>query len=267
MPIIRTISLFIIFFSTQLVYANTWHRFSFQTKTEDNKFIMLSVELLQAVKNGETTKPIQDKLAQVKAETLAQHLTSDNQKKAFWINIYNAHIQILLGENPKLFENRGEFFSKPRFTIAQKQLSFDDVEHGIIRSSELKLALGLIKNPFADEFEKQFRTEKTDGRIHFALNCGANSCPLVAVYKASNFDKKIEQVAKHFLQKVSEYNKSENTVYTTTLFSWFRGDFGGSEGIKNTLVHFEVVPKGVEVNVEYLDYDWTLSLGNYYEAP
>lgn len=231
---------------------------------EDNEFVLLSVKLLEHVKNNKPTEEIQKKLAAVTPDELANFLKSDNQKKAFWINVYNAYIQIILEEKPELYKDRGDFFSKPKFTIAQKSLSFDDVEHGIIRSSELKLALGLIKNPFADEFEKKFRTEKTDYRIHFALNCGAKSCPLVAVYRASNYDQKVEKVAKSFLQKVSTYKKDENTVYTTTLFSWFRGDFGGSDGVVDALLHFNIIPNK-EVKVEYTEYDWTLSLGNYYE--
>ncbi|MEQ8907603.1 MAG: DUF547 domain-containing protein [Vicingaceae bacterium] len=232
----------------------------------DNKYVMLSVKLIENVKAGKSTQDIQDQLAKVKPAVLADFLQSDAQKKAFWINLYNAYIQILLTEKPDLYKDRGEFFSDPKFRVAQKLLSFDDVEHGIIRSSELKLALGLVKNPFADEFEKRFRTEKTDSRIHFALNCGAKSCPLVAIYKASNYETKVDRVAQNFLQKVSEYKKEEKTVYTTTLFSWFRGDFGGSDGIIETLVKYNVIPANQKVDVKYTDYDWTLSLGNYYEG-
>jgi hypothetical protein len=231
----------------------------------DNKWTNFSVELLESVKAKQPTEALQNQLAKVSPDELAKHLKSDDQKKAFWINVYNAYIQILLSNNPELYEDRGDFFSEPRMKIAGKMLSFDDIEHGIIRSSELKLALGLVKNPFADDFEKKFRTEKTDSRIHFALNCGAKSCPLVAIYTASNYDEKVDRVAKHFLNKVSKYDENEQTVYTTTLFSWFRGDFGGKDGVLKTLVEYEVIPNA-EVDVEYSDYDWTMSLGNYYES-
>ena len=231
----------------------------------NNKYINLSIELMSAAKGKEEGLSIRKKLAEVHPDTLKGYLVTDNQKKAFWINVYNAHIQFFLSKKPERFENRGKFFGAKQITIAQKLLSFDDIEHGIIRSSKFKLALGLIKNPFAGKYEKQFRTRKTDGRVHFALNCGAKSCPLVATYDAANFDSKINEVAQNFLRKMSTYNKEENKIITTTLFSWFRGDFGGKGGIIKLLKNYEIIPKGADPEIEYDTYDWTLSLGNYYE--
>jgi len=203
----------------------------------NSKYVLLSSSLLSAVKSGNQSeiKEIQSTLKKVDEDTLANTLRSDAQKKAFWINVYNAHIQILLNENPSLFDNRGDFFGAPRVTIAGNKLSFDDIEHGIIR-------------------------------VHFALNCGAKSCPLVAVYDAENFDQKINQVAKDFLQKVSTYKPSDNEVITTPLFSWFRGDFNGKKGILKFLKKYEVVPEDKNPSIVYDNYDWTLSLGNYYES-
>lgn len=223
------------------------------------------MDLLEAVKNNTNTVSLQNSLAEINEDTLSNYLITDNQKKAFWINIYNAHIQIFLNKTPELFENRGKFFGNKRIKLAGRELSFDDIEHGIIRSSKFKLALGLIKNPFAGKFEKKFRTDKTDGRVHFALNCGAKSCPLVAVYDAKNFDQKIDEVAKSFLNKVCTFNKEDNTVYVTSLFSWFRGDFGGKSGTLKFLKKFEIIPEDTKPSISYETYDWTLSLGNYYE--
>ena len=232
---------------------------------ENNQYILHSISLLEAVKKNQETSNIQQKLAEVNPDTLANYLITDNQKKAFWINVYNAHIQLFLTDNPKLFENRGKFFSSKRITIAGKKLSFDDIEHGIIRGSKFKLALGLIKNPFAGEFEKQFRTNRTDGRVHFALNCGAKSCPLVAIYDAESFEEKIDTVAQHFLKQVCRYNEKEEKVYITSLFSWFRGDFGGKSGTRTFLKSYGIIPENTKPSIEYDVYDWTLSLGNYYE--
>ena len=157
----------------------------------DNQYVQLATDLMSEVRAGGKAENIREQLKKVDPDTLAGYLITEEQKKAFWINVYNAHIQILLREHPEYFEERGKFFGTPLFIIARKELSFDDVEHGIIRGSKIKLSLGLIKNPFAGKFERMFRTDKEDGRIHFALNCGAKSCPLVATYKAANFNEKI----------------------------------------------------------------------------
>ncbi|MDB4082900.1 DUF547 domain-containing protein [Vicingaceae bacterium] len=230
----------------------------------NNKFVMLSIEMADAVCNKNNTDELKARYEKLNVDTLAKYLSTENQKKAFWINTYNSYIQILLTENPEYFEDRGNFFSEPRIIVAHRKLSFDDIEHGIIRGSKIKLSLGLLKNPFADDFEKKLRTRNEDGRIHFALNCGAKSCPLVATYDAKNFDAKIDKVAKSFLHKVSSYDKENNTVLTTPLFSWFRGDFEGKNGILNILKQYEVIPEDSEPKINYDTYDWKLSLDNYY---
>ncbi len=232
---------------------------------ENNKFVMLSIELMDAVKNKENLIELKTRYEKLNVDTLSKYLNTDNQKKAFWINTYNAFIQILLTDNPEYFENRGKFFGNQRIIIAHRKLSFDDIEHGIIRGSKIKLSLGLLRNPFVDNFEKKLRTRNEDGRVHFALNCGAKSCPLIATYDAKNFDSKINQVAKSFLQKMSIYNEAENKVNTTPLFSWFRGDFNGKNGILSLLKEYEVIPENSYPRIEYNTYDWTLSLGNYYK--
>lgn len=233
---------------------------------QENAFTSLSAKLVEAVKEGKPTAAMRRELAEIDAARLNQALQTDAQKKAFWINLYNAYIQITLKEDPSLYEDRSAFFSEPRFTVARKKLSFDDVEHGIIRSSELKLALGLIKNPFADEFEKQFRTVKTDARIHFALNCGAASCPPIAILKAASINQQLDQLSRQFLQKSSRFNEAENTLEVSRLFSWFRGDFGGSEGTLEFLKKYEVIPKESNPSISYDEYDWTLKLDYYAEG-
>ncbi len=235
------------------------------SKAINTKAILLSKELLVGVKSQKDVSTILTALNEIQKEKLAEELSQDEHKKAFWINIYNAHIQIFLKENPDVYEKRSHFFSKKQIQIAGLALSFDDIEHGFIRGSKFKLALGLIKNPFASKIEKLFRVEKTDGRIHFALNCGAVSCPDIAIYDASDFDNQIDQVAQSFLKKSSKYDAENDKIEITSLFSWFRGDFGGRSRIKEMLKRFEIIPKDSNPSISYASYDWTLSLDNYYE--
>tara|TARA_B110000046_G_scaffold28052_1_gene28827 strand:- start:137480 stop:138295 length:816 start_codon:yes stop_codon:yes gene_type:complete len=230
----------------------------------NNKFVMLSIEMIDAVKNKKNTDRLKARYEKLNADTLAKYLKTESQKKAFWINTYNAYIQILLTENSELFEDRGNFFGKPRIIIAHRKLSFDDIEHGIIRGSKMKLSLGLLRNPFTGDFEKKLRTKNEDGRIHFVLNCGAKSCPLISTYDAKTFESKLDKVAKCFLHQVSTYDKANNSVLTTPLFSWFRGDFEGKNGMLKLLKQYEVIPEESKPKITYDTYDWTLNLGNFY---
>lgn len=227
------------------------------------EYVDLSVQLLNAARYDKPHREIGDKLANASLEELEEDLSNDRAKKAFWLNVYNAYVQLILGENPELFENRSAFFGKDRITVAGEKLSFDEIEHGLIRGSKIKLALGLIKDPFVGKFERKLRVSITDGRIHFALNCGAKSCPYVAVYKASKIDAQLDETARQYLNKTSTYNSEEGKVYVTSLFSWFRGDFGGKSGIRKYLKKYDVIPGDAKPALEFKEYDWTLELGNY----
>lgn len=236
-----------------------------QSKKESNEYVQLSMNLISAIQQkGDYQKYIKE-YNSLSLSKLAESLDTDNKTKAFWINTYNAYVQILLTENPSLFKDRNKFFKANQIKIGGQKLSLDFIEHGIIRGSKVKLAMGYINDPFASTLEKQFRVDKTDGRIHFALNCGAISCPAVAIYSAKNLDQELDQITQQFLHSTTKYNKSDNTVYVTSLFNWYRGDFSEQNGVIGFLRKYKIIPEGSHPLVKYQDYDWTLDLGNFTE--
>lgn len=197
-------------------------------------------------------------------DVLAAQLGTDAQKIAFWVNIYNAYIQVILSKNPEKYNDRGTFFKKKQINIAGNILSFADIEHGVIRGSQHEYFLGYLKKPFASNFEKKFRVSQRDYRIHFALNCGAKSCPPLAIYDWTRLSDQLEKSTENYLKKFTAYNDDEKTAYVTSLFSWFRGDFGGIDGIKEILLKFKLIPNK-STRVKTSTYDWTLDLGNFVE--
>lgn len=223
--------------------------------------------LIQAVRTDMPTKKLTDKLVAANEEVLANELNSDNKKLAFWVNVYNSYINIILSENPEYYEDRGDFFGKEQVHIAGKKLSFDDIEHGIIRNSTMKLSKGYVGNPFPGKYEKMFRVSDRDPRIHFVLNCGAKDCPPVYAYNSMTLDADFNTVASTYLNKVSKYDAAKKEVMTTPLFNWFTGDWGGKDEIRDMLAQYNVIPaNNDDIDVEYLDYDWTLDLDNFGDA-
>lgn len=230
--------------------------------------VYLSMYLVEQVRRQKPTEEITDCFANMSLATLESSLDTESKKKAFWLNIYNAYIQIILSDQPELFEDRNSwfgynFFSSPQVTIAGYELSFDDMEHGIMRRSTNKLSLGYMKNWFIDAVEKELRWEEKDPRIHFALNCGAASCPYVAVYDPHRLDEQLDKTTKNYLSRTSGYDASENEVEVTSLISWFRGDFGGVDGAKDFLKKYGVIPQNADPSVSFRNYNWTLDLRNF----
>jgi len=231
-----------------------------------NDLVTLSQSFLKTMQDQGNGDKYVEMYSKVTYDILTSQLNSDEKKYTFWINTYNAFIQYHLTKNPEYYDDRGSFFKNPLINIGGTEMSFAEIEHGILRRSQLEYFLGHVTNPFASKREKKLRVDKRDYRIHFSLNCGAKSCPPVAIYDDGNLNQQLDFMSKKFLHKFSSYDEKENLVKTTSLFSWFRGDFGGSDGIRKILKKYEVI-NDTDVRVQTQKYDWTLALDNFIELP
>lgn len=231
----------------------------------DKNLLSQSQELLYAVKTGASTDSFTNAIANCKESQLESELDDDQKKKAFWLNIYNAYTQILLAADTSAYQHRNRFFSQKKIPVAGLHLSLDDVEHGLLRHSKIKLSLGYLNKPFPSVYETKWRLKKLDNRIHFALNCGATSCPPIAFYDASKIDQQLEMATLNFLKHDVVYDSLSNKVFISSIFSWFRGDFGGKKGTIAFFTKYKILPEGVKPEINYKSYDWTLQAKQFSE--
>ena len=235
----------------------TFHLSVYRPMDSEVSLEVLSQQLLTTIKNNESTEELEKQLKNISIKRIYKELETDEQKLAFWVNIYNAFIQIKLNNDSTLYENRGKFFSMDQIDLAGTIFSFEQIEHGIIRRSQKPAGLGYIKKLFPGVQERKLRVSSRNYRVHFALNCGAKSCPPVGIYSSANLNAEFDYMTKRFLSKNTSYNEDTNTVTTTTLFSWFRGDFGGLDCVKEILVKNKLITSS-DVDLKFSDYDWTL---------
>ena len=226
-------------------------------------FIQLSQDFLYAARTGDSTSLYLDTLKNADVDNLALTLNSDTKRLAFWLNLYNGFTQIILKKNPEQYKTRGSFFSSKQIFIAGQQLSLDDIEHGILRRSKIKWSMGYLNDWFPSSFEKKFRVDKLDYRIHFALNCGAKSCPPIAFYEPEQIEKQLTVATSTYLTGESTYDANANTVSVPALMGWFRNDFGGKENMLKILRKNRVIPEGTKPEINFKKYDWSLYLDNY----
>ena len=231
--------------------------------SSDVNFHELSEDLVRRVKMDKDTKEIQETLANTTIKELGRKLDSDAKKLAFWVNIYNGFVQVILKDNPDLYNNRGSFFKKEQINIAGEMISFAKIEHGLIRKSQWEYGLGMIRKWFPNKFERKLRVDERDYRIHFALNCGAKDCPPVAIYEWERLDEQFDEGTKRYLERTTDYNSEKKEVAVTSLFNWFRGDFGCKSGVKDILKNYGLIPTTKGIDVTYKNYDWTLDLDNF----
>ena len=231
--------------------------------TIENSIIKLSQDYIYAAKTGSDLTILNNQLNDIKKEDLIKELGDDDSKKAFWINIYNGFVQASLKNNAEQYKSRGSFFGKKQIQIAGLLLSLDEIEHGILRRSKIKWSLGYLNKFFPGKVEKELRVAKLDYRLHFALNCGAKSCPPIAFYKPGTLNNQLNIALLAYLNGESEYLANENKVMLPAIMGWFRADFGGKKNMLKMLKEIKFIPADSSPIIRFKKYDWSLYLDNY----
>lgn len=223
-------------------------------------------QFLRAIRYEEPTAEYEETLAAYDSDELAARLDTDGARIAFWCNLYNGATQQLVDEKPEKYEKRRTFFSLPAITVAGKTLSLDEIEHAILRRSYSKLTLGYLRNPFRGSFARRHELSERDPRIHFVLNCGAESCPPVAAYTRDGIDDQLDMATGGYLENTVEYDPTAGTVRIPRLMRWFRGDFGGKSGILDFLRRYDQLPGDATPSFAYREWNWSLTPDKFVDA-
>lgn len=221
--------------------------------------IYISEQLLLALKLDQPFGDLIAQLASIDHGDFDLKVVSDDAKKTFWINVYNAYF-LILRKYHKVAKTL--IYNVKEILIAGKNMSLDDIEHGILRRYRLKVSLGYLPNVFAPSWIKKWAVKELDYRIHFALNCGAVSCPPIAFYRVENIAQQLSLATTLFLENETKINHETKTIYSTKLFQWYQGDFGGTTGIKKLLS--DIFVQNLQAyKLLFNDYDLTDDLDNF----
>lgn len=197
---------------------------------------------------------------------------SEEEKMAFFINIYNAlmiHGLATLESIPKSVLDVESFWANTAYNIGGLVYSLEEVEHGILRSNRHSPGLGRI--PFEEGDPRlQFSMKKVDPRLHFALNCGAKSCPAIRVYTSANLDKALDGAAKNFCQGEVEIVEDKKRVVVSQLLEWYGSDFGENdvEAVRWSLPYLSedkqnslkrLLESNDKIDVVFREYDWNIN--------
>jgi hypothetical protein len=180
--------------------------------------------------------------------------------------VYNAlalHAIVALGIRRSVHEVPF-FFARVSYRIDDFVLSLDDIEHGILRGNR--------RRPFPP-FRPFGRLDPrgalaltaTDPRIHFALNCGAQSCPPVGVYRAQAIDQQLDLAARNFVNQAVTLDGA-GRLACSKIFRWYRGDFEQGGGLVPFLRRYlddgpvrAAIPADSTPRLRWTPYHWTLA--------
>lgn len=153
-------------------------------------------------------------------------LENDDQKKAFFVNLYNGFTNYLIVKKKLsggLITNLTMFFL-PKITIGNYKFSLDDIEHGILRRNR-KASYKLSKQFSSNDKRLDLMVDALDYRIHFALNCGAISCPPIAFYSVEKVEDQLALAEISFAEQNFKVNLAKRKIQYSKLYDIYREDF------------------------------------------
>ena len=142
-----------------------------------------------------------------------------NEQFAFWANLYNAKtIDVVLDAYPvKSIKDiklggglvaafTGGPWKAKILKVAGKDLSLDDIEHGILRP--------VFKDP----------------RVHYAVNCASIGCPnlMTEALTGATLETKLEAGARAYVNHPRGISVRDGSVAASSIYDWFAADFGGN---------------------------------------
>lgn len=164
---------------------------------------------------------------------------SVNERKAFWINVYNAFTIRLILDHPgvKSIKDISSPWKTEFFSINGQKMDLDHVEH------------------------TELRKNLDDPRIHFGIVCASFSCPQLwnQAYTAGGLDKQLDDAARRFINDPLRNELGKDHVRLSRIFDWFKGDFTKKSSLIAYINKYAAEPVAPNAEVEFLEYDWKLN--------
>lgn len=196
-------------------------------------------------------------------------LQGDDERIAFWINLYNAMVvhgvvETGIGSSVKEVPR---YFSRIGYCIGGRFYSPDDIEHGILRGNA-RPPYRLLRCFRRKDPRLAFIVNKPDPRIHFALVCASRTCPPIDIYTPENLEQQLETSAQVFINGGSRIDRECLELALSSIFRWYRTDFQLDDAalVRWVARYFyqEQDRKWLEdnasaVRLRYLPYDWRLN--------
>ncbi len=187
----------------------------------------------------------------------------EDVKKACLFNLYNImiiHGKLVFG-HPNDIAARGRFFNSVAYVIANHTLNSTELEHGVLRRKMED------DHPLA-----ALKLAEKEPRMHFILNCGAQSCPPLVAVDIDDTENILAEQTKRFIQDNCEIDAIYRKIVVSRLWKWFRIDFTPDSvddidllrwialrapaNIKEMLDFLLIDMKAKEMKVAFMKYNW-----------
>jgi hypothetical protein len=166
-----------------------------------------------------------------------------DERKAFYVNAYNALAIETLLENPgRGIRDIPGAFNRKRHRVGGESLTLDEIEDRL--------------------------REMRDARIHFAIVCASRSCPPLRprAYTAAGLDEALDAQGRAFVNDPTRnvIDRSRGRVALSKIFHWDRKEFERDGGTLLKFVSRYAADRATASylatysgELEFLDYDWS----------
>ena len=172
-------------------------------------------------------------------------------QRSYWINTYNTLVLRAILEYWPLESVRDVKISVSSRVIPGKGFFYD--RKVVVGGEETSLY----------KLEKEVLRNQKDPRLHFALNCGSESCPVLRPWEWT--DEQLDEAARDFINNPDNVSIEGEELYLSSIFKWYKKDFPkdlngylqqyAEPGLDGQLQ----AAKDNKYRTRYRTYDWSLN--------
>jgi hypothetical protein len=190
-------------------------------------------------------------IAAVSPDNHPEQFPRKASRRSYWINAYNALVLHAVLEYWPLDSVRDVRISLSSRVVPGKGFFYDrKVVVGGDRTSLYHL-------------EKKVLASQKDPRLHFALNCASESCPVLRPSDWSDED--LDEAAREFVNQPENVSVEDGALVLSAIFKWYKRDFPADlnsylqQYADPDLLRSLQTASERGYRVRYRDYDWSLN--------
>jgi hypothetical protein len=172
-------------------------------------------------------------------------------QRSYWINTYNTLVLRAILEYWPLESVREVKISITSRVVPGKGFFYDR-----------KVVVGGVETSLYKLEKEVLRTQK-DPRLHFALNCGSESCPVLRPWEWT--DDQLDEAAREFINNKENVSIEGEELYLSSIFKWYKKDF--PKDLYSYLQQYAEPPlneqlqaaRDMKYRTRYRAYNWSLN--------
>ena len=193
-------------------------------------------------------------LARVSPDSHPELFPTSDAQRSYWINTYNTLVLQAVLDYWPLESVRDVKISFTSRLVPGKGFFYD--RKVVVAGMQTSLY----------KFEKQVLRDQKDSRLHFALNCASESCPVLRPWEWS--DEQLDAAARDFINDRANVSIDDDMLFLSSIFKWYKKEF--PDDIYGYLKQYAEPGLGQQLQaakndnyrIRYQSYDWSLNDSN-----